>query len=76
MSLPVNSYEYAKGGEWIYVHVPRCLLVFTRDEWIGAIKRGKSVIRNRKLWAREARRKEKAHGQDRQAKRDLVLGGN
>jgi len=41
MTLPVNSYEYRDGGKYIVVKVPRCVLVFTKSQWIDAIKRGK-----------------------------------
>lgn len=42
-------------GELVLVKIPRCLLCFTRAEWIGAIRRGKTVLRNRAMRAREAK---------------------
>jgi uncharacterized C2H2 Zn-finger protein len=44
MSLPANSYEYK--DRWVLLRVPRCLLVFTKNEWIRAIRRGKSWRRH------------------------------
>lgn len=32
---------YTMDPEYTYLKVPRCLLVFTRSEWVRAIKRGK-----------------------------------
>ena len=46
MSIPVNAYEYRDGGKYIVVKVPRCVLVFTRNQWIDAIKRGKILRRH------------------------------
>ncbi len=43
-------------GDTIEVKAPRLTLVFTRAEWMRAIKRGKSVLRNRKAQAREEKR--------------------
>lgn len=36
----INSYEIRSDG-WVLFRIPRCLLVFTREELIKAIKRGK-----------------------------------
>ena len=46
--------RYVADGELVEVKVPRCLVVFTRDEWIRGIKRGKSTLRNRAMRKREA----------------------
>ncbi len=39
--MKVNSYEYRNEGEYVVVKIPRCVLVFTRAQWINAIKRGR-----------------------------------
>jgi hypothetical protein len=44
-AIPINSYTYSKGGNWILVKVPKMLLVFSRSEWVKALKRGKSTLR-------------------------------
>ena len=44
-AIPINSYVYSKGGDFILVKVPRCLLVFTKGEWLKALRRGKSTLR-------------------------------
>jgi hypothetical protein len=43
-------------GDLVEVKAPRLTLVFTKAEWVRAIKRGKSVLRNRKAQAREEKR--------------------
>jgi hypothetical protein len=43
-------------GDLIEVKAPRLTLVFTKAEWMRALKRGKSVLRNRKAEAREEKR--------------------
>ncbi len=40
----------------IEIKAPRLTLIFTKREWMRAIKRGKSVLRNRKAQAREEKR--------------------
>ncbi len=47
--------RYAVNGELIEVKIPRCLVILTREEWARGIKRGKSIIRNRAMRAREAK---------------------
>jgi hypothetical protein len=49
------EYKFNDSGEWVFLKIPGSLLCFSRDEWARAIKRGKSVIRNRKARQREAR---------------------
>jgi hypothetical protein len=43
-------------GDLVEVKAPRLTLVFTKAEWMRAIRRGKSVLRNRKAQAREEKR--------------------
>ncbi len=43
-------------GDLIEVKAPRLTLVFTKREWLRAIRRGKSVLRNRNAQAREEKR--------------------
>ena len=45
-------------GDLIEVKAPRLTLVFTKAEWMRAIRRGKSVLRNRKAEVREEKRVE------------------
>ncbi len=46
---------YCKDGT-VEVKAPRLTLIFTKREWMRAIKRGKSILRNRKAQAREEKR--------------------
>jgi hypothetical protein len=41
MPMPVNSYQFTKDERWVLLHIPRAVLVFSRCEWITAIRRGK-----------------------------------
>jgi len=43
-------------GDLVEVKAPKLTLVFTKAEWMRAIRRGKSVLRNRKAQAREEKR--------------------
>jgi hypothetical protein len=43
-------------GDLVEVKAPRLTLVFTKAEWMRAIRRGRSVLRNRKTQAREGKR--------------------
>ncbi len=43
-------------GDTIEIKAPRLTLIFTKAEWTRAIRRGKSVLRNRKAQAREEKR--------------------
>jgi hypothetical protein len=43
-------------GDLVEVKAPKLTLVFTKAEWTFAIRRGKSVLRNRKAQAREKKR--------------------
>jgi hypothetical protein len=54
------SYEFTAGGELVEVKIPRGFLVFTRDEWVRGIRRGKSVLRARRAHDREEARIAKA----------------
>jgi hypothetical protein len=54
--MQVAEIVYEGGGELIEVRDVRVLLVFTKAEWIRAIKRGKSIIRARQAAAREEKR--------------------
>ena len=44
-AIPINSYVYSKGGDWIVMKVPKMLLVFSRGEFLKAQRRGKSTLR-------------------------------
>ena len=59
-AIPINSYVYSKGGDFILVKVPRCLLVFTKSEWIKALRRGKSTLR-----AHAHAKRRRTHGSER-----------
>lgn len=37
---PINSYELRQDG-WCLFRIPKCLLVFTREEVVRAMRRGK-----------------------------------
>ena len=52
---PVAEIIYHE-GDLIEVKAPRLTLVFTKAEWMRAIRRGKSVLRWRKAEAREKKR--------------------
>ena len=43
-------------GDLVEVKIPKSTLVFTMVEWTRAIKRGKSVLRNRQAQKREEKR--------------------
>lgn len=43
-------------GDLVEVKIPKSTLVFTKAEWVRAIKRGKSVLRNRHSQKREEKR--------------------
>ena len=43
-------------GDLVEVKIPKATLVFTKAEWVRAIKRGKSVLRNRQARKREEKR--------------------
>ena len=60
MPMPVNNYEFTRDERWILVRVPRAVLVFSRHEWITAIKRGK-------LWRRHGGERLRQDGKEGQA---------
>lgn len=43
-------------GDLVEFKIPKSTLVFTKAEWIRAIRRGKSVLRNRHAQKREEKR--------------------
>ena len=43
-------------GNLVEVKIPKAALVFTKAEWVRAIKRGKFVVRNRQAQKREEKR--------------------
>ena len=43
-------------GDTVEVKMAKSTLVFTKAEWLRAIKRGKSVLRNRQTRKREEKR--------------------
>jgi hypothetical protein len=43
-------------GDTVEIKAPRLTLIFTKREWVRGIKRGKSVLRNRRAEAREEKR--------------------
>ena len=47
-------YKFSDSGEWVFVKIPRCLVILTPEKWTKGIRRGKSIIRNRQRQAREA----------------------
>ena len=51
----IKDIVYHKDG-LIEVKIPKATLVFTITEWTKAIKRGKSVFRNRQAQKREEKR--------------------
>jgi hypothetical protein len=53
--MMTGEIEYHAGGELVEIKAPRMTVVLTRDEWIRGIRRGKSVLRNRAMRAREVR---------------------
>jgi hypothetical protein len=50
--MPGIEYSFSEDGAYILLKVPRCLLVFTRAQWVEAIRRGKS-------WKRRTRERER-----------------
>jgi hypothetical protein len=44
-------------GEFVLLQLPRGLLLFTREEFSRAMRRGESVVRNREKLPQEPKRK-------------------
>lgn len=40
--------------DWVFLKIPRAVLLFTKDEWINGLKRGKGWKRNQEM-ARRAK---------------------
>jgi phage pi2 protein 07 len=51
----VKDIIYHKTG-LVEVKIPKATLLFTKAEWVRAIKRGKCVLRNRQAQKREEKR--------------------
>ncbi len=47
--------EYHSGGELVEIRAPKMTLVFTRQEWLRALGRGKAILRSRRMQEREAK---------------------
>jgi hypothetical protein len=50
----MQGIEYFIKGDWVFLKIPRAVLLFTKDEWINGLKRGKGWKRNQ-VMARRAR---------------------
>jgi hypothetical protein len=42
----IKAYSYEYVGEYVYLRIPRCLLVFTKAAWIRGIRQGKHFKRH------------------------------